>query len=146
VVCVALACSGSFPGNVRVMVSTVHSAARAFCLPTEWTGTSPAGQPGRRLPAEWTGHIKCRGGTSPASRVDRAHLMLRRHITCHFDRRRASSVINAEDARPRGLTSGSACWLMSQAAGYVAAAGLLLSGERRRTRYGPNTCWVRTPA
>jgi hypothetical protein len=61
---VVLACSGSFPDNVRVMMSTVLSAARAHCLPTEWTGTTPTGRPGRRLPAEWTWHIKCRGGTS----------------------------------------------------------------------------------
>jgi hypothetical protein len=59
---VALACSGGF--SVQVMMSTVHSAARAYCLPTEWTGTPPAGRPGRRLPVEWTGHIKCQGGTS----------------------------------------------------------------------------------
>jgi hypothetical protein len=52
------------PGNVRVMMSTMHSAAWPYCLPTEWTGTPPAGWPGRRLPAEWTGHIKCRDGTS----------------------------------------------------------------------------------
>jgi hypothetical protein len=143
---VALACSRSFPGNVWVMVSTVHSAARAFWLPTEWISTPPVGQPGRRLPAECTWHIKCQGGTSPASRVDRAHLMPRWHITCHFDRQCASSVINAEDARPRGLMSGSTCWLTSQVAGYVVAAGLRLSGERWRTRYGPNTCWLRTPA
>jgi hypothetical protein len=45
-------------------MSTVHSAARAYCLPTEWTGTPPTGRPGRRLPAEWRRHIKCRGGTS----------------------------------------------------------------------------------
>jgi hypothetical protein len=42
---------------------------------------------------EWTGLIKCRGGTSPASGMDR---------------RRALSAINAEAAQPRGLTSGSA--------------------------------------
>jgi hypothetical protein len=44
----------------------------------------PVGRPGRRLPAEWTGHTKCRGGTSPASRVDMAHLMLRRRIACQW--------------------------------------------------------------
>jgi hypothetical protein len=71
--------------------------------------------------------------------------MLRRHITCQFDRRRASSVINAEDTRPRGLTSGTARWLMSRAAGYVAATGLRLSGEQWHTRYGPDTCRLRTP-
>jgi hypothetical protein len=71
--------------------------------------------------------------------------MLRRHITCQFDRRRALSAINAEDARLRGLTSGSARWLMSQAVGHMAASGLRLSGEQKRTRYGPDTCQLRTP-
>jgi hypothetical protein len=42
------------------------------------------------MPVEWTGLIKCRGGTSPASGMDR---------------RRALSTINAEAARPRGLMS-----------------------------------------
>jgi hypothetical protein len=46
-------------GNARVMMSIVYAAARAYCLPMEWIGTPPAGWPGRRLPAEWTGHIKC---------------------------------------------------------------------------------------
>jgi hypothetical protein len=40
-----------------------------------------------RLPLEWTDLIKCRGGTSPASGMDR---------------RRALSALNAEAARPRG--------------------------------------------
>jgi hypothetical protein len=71
--------------------------------------------------------------------------MLRQHITCQFDRRRALSAINAEDARPRGLTSGSARWLTSRAAGHVAASGLRLSGEQRRMRYGPDTCRLWTP-
>jgi hypothetical protein len=53
-----------FLGNARVMMSIVYTAARAYFLPTKWTGTSPVGWPSRRLPAEWTGHIKCRGGTS----------------------------------------------------------------------------------
>jgi hypothetical protein len=57
--------------------------------------------------AEWTGLIKCRGGTSPASEMDR---------------RRALSAINAEAAWPRGLTSGSARWLTSQAVGHVVRA------------------------
>jgi hypothetical protein len=43
--------------------------------------------------------------------------MLRRHITCQFDRRCALSAINAEDAWLRGLTSGSARWLTSRAVG-----------------------------
>jgi hypothetical protein len=80
---------GSTLGNARVMMSVVHAAAWAYCLPTKWTGTPPAEWPGRRPSAEWTGHIKCRaahrmpvewtglikcwGGTSPASGVDRAH-------------------------------------------------------------------------
>jgi hypothetical protein len=141
--CVALACSGSFPGDVRVMMSIVHSAARVYCLPTEWTGTPPAKWSGRRLPAEWTGHIKCRGSTS-------LPMELKRYIKFRGGtspvRRRVLSAINAEDARPRNLTSGSARWLMSQAVGHVAALGLRLSGERKRTWYGPDTCRLRTPA
>jgi hypothetical protein len=46
-------------GNARVMMSVVHAAAWAYCLPMEWIGTPPAGWPSRRLLAEWTGHIKC---------------------------------------------------------------------------------------
>jgi hypothetical protein len=41
-----------FLGNALVMMSIVYAAARAYCLPMEWTGTPPAGWPGRRLPAE----------------------------------------------------------------------------------------------
>jgi hypothetical protein len=48
-----------FLGNVRVMMSIVYAAAQAYCLPTEWIGTLPAGWPGHRPSAEWTGHIKC---------------------------------------------------------------------------------------
>jgi hypothetical protein len=66
-----------------------------------------------------------------------AYLMLRQHITCQLDRRRASSAINA---RPRGLTSGSTRWLTSRAVGHVAALGLRLSGEWECSRYGPDTC------
>jgi hypothetical protein len=76
-----------------------HLAARAYCLAMDWTGTPPVGWPGRRLPAEWTCHNKCCGGTSPISRVDR---------------RRVLSAINAETVRPRDLTSGSARWLTSR--------------------------------
>jgi hypothetical protein len=83
-----------------------------------------------RLPVEWTWLIKCRGGTSSASGVDR---------------RRGLSAINAEAARPRGLTSGSACRLTSRTVGHVAASGLRLSGEQKRTRHGPDTCRLRTP-
>jgi hypothetical protein len=46
------------------------------------------------------GSLNAEGGTSPASGLDR---------------RRASSAINAEAARPRGLMSGSARWLTSRA-------------------------------
>jgi hypothetical protein len=69
--------------------------------------------------------------------------MLRRHITCQLDRWRASPTINV---RPRGLTSGSACWLTSRAVGHVVASGLHLSGEWECSRYGPDTCQHRTPA
>jgi hypothetical protein len=43
----SIACSESFPGNVRVMMITVYAVARSYCLPPEWTGTPPAGWPGR---------------------------------------------------------------------------------------------------
>jgi hypothetical protein len=58
-----------FLGNARVMMSIVYATARAYCLPTNWTGTPPVGWSGSRPSEEWTGHIKCRGGTSPASGV-----------------------------------------------------------------------------
>jgi hypothetical protein len=45
---------GKPPGNVQVMMGTVHLVARAYCLAMDWTDTPPAGWPGRRLPAEWT--------------------------------------------------------------------------------------------
>jgi hypothetical protein len=64
-----------------------------------------------------------------------AYLMLRRHIICQLDRRRASFAINA---RSRGFTS--------RAVGHVAASGLRLSGEWERSRYGPDMCQHRTPA
>jgi hypothetical protein len=35
-------------------MSTTYAAAQAYCLPPEWTGTPPAGWPGRRPSAEWT--------------------------------------------------------------------------------------------
>jgi hypothetical protein len=41
-----------FLGNTRVMMSIVYTAAWAYCLPPEWTGTPPAGWPGRRPSAE----------------------------------------------------------------------------------------------
>jgi hypothetical protein len=70
-----LICGGCFLGNVRVMMSVVHAAVWACRLPVEWTF--------RRLPAEWIGLNKCRGGTPSASGMDR---------------RRALSTINAEVA------------------------------------------------
>jgi hypothetical protein len=63
-----------------------------------------------RLPVEWTGLIKYRGGTLPANGVDR---------------RRSLSSINAEAARPIGLTS--------RAVGHMAASGPRLSEEQKRT-------------
>jgi hypothetical protein len=143
VVCVALACSGSFPGNVRVMMSTVCAAARltacqrkgqARRLQGGWAAIRQRSGLGalnaeaaHRPPVEWTGLIKCEGSTLPA-------------------RRRVLSAINAEVAQPRSLTSGSARWLTSRAVGHAAALVLRLSGERKRTRYGLDTCQLRTPA
>jgi hypothetical protein len=72
VVHAVLICGGCFLGNARVMMSIVRAAVWMCCLPMEWTGTPPAEWIGRRLPAEWTGLIKSRGGTSPASGMDRA--------------------------------------------------------------------------
>jgi hypothetical protein len=62
---------GCFLGNVRVMMSVVHAAVWACRLPVEWTGTPPVEWTDRRLPAEWTGLIKYRGGTPPASGMDK---------------------------------------------------------------------------
>jgi hypothetical protein len=60
----------------------------------QWSGQGSLNvEAAHRLPVEWTGLIKCRGGTSPTSGMDR---------------RRVLFAINAEVARPRGLTSGSA--------------------------------------
>jgi hypothetical protein len=146
VVHTVLICRGCFLGNARVMMSVVHVAAwRTACQRNGQArrlrdGLVAARQRSghgslnaeavHRLPAEWTWLIKCRGGTSPASGMDR---------------RRALSAINAEAARPRGLTSCSARWLTSRAVAHVAASGLRLSREQRRTRYGPDTCRLRTP-
>jgi hypothetical protein len=58
-ICVVLACRGSLPGNVQVMMVTMHLAARAYCLAMDWTGMPHVGWPGHRLRAEWIGHIKC---------------------------------------------------------------------------------------
>jgi hypothetical protein len=70
-----LICSGSFLGNVRVMMSVVHAVVWACRLPVEWTGTPPTEWIGRRLPVEWTGLNKCRGGTPPASGMDRRRIL-----------------------------------------------------------------------
>jgi hypothetical protein len=78
-----LICGGCFLGNVRVLMSVVHVAVWACRLPVEWIGTLPVEWIGRCLPAEWTGLNKCRGGTPPASGMDR---------------QRALSSINAEAA------------------------------------------------
>jgi hypothetical protein len=67
-----LICGGCFLGDVRVMMSVVHSAVWAYCLPMEWTGTPPVEWTGRCLPAEWTGLNKCGGDTLPASGMDMA--------------------------------------------------------------------------
>jgi hypothetical protein len=69
---IVLICGDCFLGNVRVMMSVVHAAVWACRLPMEWTGTPPAEWTGRCLPAEWIGLIKCGGGTSPTSGMDRA--------------------------------------------------------------------------
>jgi hypothetical protein len=79
-----LICGGCFLGNVRVIMSVVHAAVWTCCLSVEWTGTPPAEWTGRRLPEEWTGRRllgewtclnKCRGGTPPASGMDRRHAL-----------------------------------------------------------------------
>jgi hypothetical protein len=114
-----LICGGCFLGNVRVMMSVVHTAVWVCRLPVEWTCTPPVEWTGRRLPEEWIGLNRCRGDTPPASGMDR---------------RCALSSINAEDAYPRGLTSGFAHWLMSRAVGHAAASGLCLGGEQKRIR------------
>jgi hypothetical protein len=75
-------------------MGVVHVVAWAYFLPVEWTGTSPAEWIGRRLPAEWTCLIKCGGGTSPASGMDRAHYMPRRHITCQWNGQAARPIRN----------------------------------------------------
>jgi hypothetical protein len=84
---------------------------------TDWTGAPSAGWPWRRLPVEWTGRNKCRGGTSPVRRVDR---------------RRVPSAINAEAARLRVLMSCSAGWPTSRTIYHEAVLDLRPSGERRR--------------
>jgi hypothetical protein len=118
--------------------SALHSTG---VLPANgWTGSPPVGRPGHRLPAEWTRHIKCRGSTSLPAKWTW-------HIKCRGGtspiRRRVLPAINAEDARPRSLTSGSTRWLTSRTVSHVAALGLRLS--RERTRPSPDTCWLWTP-
>jgi hypothetical protein len=94
VVHAVLICDGCFLSNARVMMSIVHAAVWAYCLPVEWTGTPPAEWTGRRLPAEWTCLIKCGGGTSPASGMDMAQLMPRRHIVCQWTGQAARLIHN----------------------------------------------------
>jgi hypothetical protein len=53
----ALTCSGSFLGNVQVMMGVVHAAVWACSLPVERTGMPPVGWTGRCLSAKWTGLI-----------------------------------------------------------------------------------------
>jgi hypothetical protein len=130
VACVSLACSRSFPGIVQVMMTIARATVWAYCPLSDWTGTPPVGWSGRRLPSEWTGHIKCQDGTSPVNRADR---------------RRVFSAISVEIAWPRGLTSSSARWLTSRAIGHVAALGPRLSGEWKHTGQDPDKCLRRTP-
>jgi hypothetical protein len=54
-------CSIDVQGKLLVqgMMDTVCRAARAHYLTMDWTGAPFAGWPWRRLPAEWTGRIKC---------------------------------------------------------------------------------------
>jgi hypothetical protein len=73
VVHIVLISRGCFLGNARVIMSVAHVAVWTRRLPMDWTGTPPAGWFGRCPPEEWTGLIKCRGGTSPDSGMDMAH-------------------------------------------------------------------------
>jgi hypothetical protein len=88
------------------------------------TGALFAGWLWRRLPAEWTGRNKCRGGTSPVRRVDR---------------RRVLSAINAETTRPRTLTSCPARWPTSWTVSHVAALVPQPSGSGG----APDRAWTR---
>jgi hypothetical protein len=47
-----LICDSCFLGNVRIIMSVVHAAVWACCLPVEWTDTPPAKWTGRHLPGE----------------------------------------------------------------------------------------------
>jgi hypothetical protein len=53
-------------------MSVVHVTVWACCLLVEWTGMPPAEWTGHRLPKEWIGLNKCRGGTPHASGMDRS--------------------------------------------------------------------------
>jgi hypothetical protein len=120
---VGLACSRRFLGIVQVMMV----AARVqLCERTVRYLIGLA----CRLPSDWTGHIKCRVGTSPV---------------CRADRRRAISTINVEIAWPRGLMSESARRLTSRVIGHAAAPGPRQGGERRRAWQDPDKCLCRTP-
>jgi hypothetical protein len=50
--CVVLACRGSFPSHIRVMMIMAHATVWSRRLPREWTGTPPVGWSGHRPPAE----------------------------------------------------------------------------------------------
>jgi hypothetical protein len=54
-------CSIGVQGKLlaQAMMDTVHPTTRAHYLTMDWTGTLSAGWPWSRLPAEWTGRIKC---------------------------------------------------------------------------------------
>jgi hypothetical protein len=60
----ALIHNGSFPGNVRVMMSAVHATVWVCCLPAKRTDTPPA---------EWTGHRLPADRSPPVSGMDRSH-------------------------------------------------------------------------
>jgi hypothetical protein len=73
--------------------------------------------------------------------------MLRRHIACQRDEQAACLIRNKCNAAwPRGLTSGPARGLTSQAVGHAAPPGLRLGGEQKCTWYGSDTCRLRAPA
>jgi hypothetical protein len=85
-----LICDGCFLGDVWVMMSVVHAAVWVYCLRNgqvvvcQRNGhVSLNAKATHRLPVEWAGLNKCRGGTLPASGMDRRH---------------ALSTINAEAA------------------------------------------------
>jgi hypothetical protein len=73
-------------------MSTVHRVARAHCFDNGLNRCAVCRVALRRLPVEWIGRNKCRGGTSSVRRVVRWHVL---------------SAINAETVGPRALTSRS---------------------------------------